>query len=186
MLVVIAIVAILSAVAAFGGMAVVRSARSTTCLGNLGQLYKAAHLYETDNGGLQPPSPLVWADVRDEDGYTWKQDLMRYGPSDEVFYGPSDRYARSPMTTRADFGSFQYTSYTWGLTHLQYSSRTKTTMLFSLESPPHPSDTIFLYDNTITRQDPDSGERWYESAHKDTLNAVYFDGHVKTIPIFKP
>lgn len=190
-LAVIVIIAIVAAIA-FPIFAKARGkANATTCINNMKQLYQALAMYSADHDGLLPPyqnniktgvgvgsGPITFIPERGRELIT---SLEPYTKSSDIWFCPSDKYARAASTE----GSINhlFTSYSLpsdlGMVKITGDVVTIDGSTRRPEIPP--SNRLLLHDNLWPWDD--SGifmEPHY--SHNDTFNFLFFDGHVKNYP----
>jgi prepilin-type processing-associated H-X9-DG protein len=111
----------------------------------------------------------------------WKNALISKGAVDESFYCPSDKKAKTSQS--GEWHDHLDTSYTWDLS-LWFYVRPPAKVV-NLDNIDKPSETILYMDQSELLVD-ESDQRTRKSAHGDTFNAVFVDGHAETRSVSKP
>ncbi|MFM6173190.1 MAG: type II secretion system protein [Sphaerospermopsis kisseleviana] len=198
LLVVIAIIAILAAIAipAYSGM--VQSGKSAKCLSNLRQQGIAVNGYVSENNGLFPADPTG--------NDTWAKYLGPYIPLSKGDSGNVvDRVFRCPAETKVPPSDFQNSVNHYIATYVFFKGSSQNTGPNRLAAVQNPSQTLLIVDGQLNPQN-NSGYNCNTAAtytaytadcnasnptntssvsfrHKgNSMNAVYVDGHVATIP----
>lgn len=188
LLVVIAIIAILAAIL-FPVFAKAReAARATSCRSNLKQLGSSLAMYAQDYDETVATSFMYYSP---SDNLVWWPDLVRpYVKNEQVYLCPSVPSQRlashncsnwrrpvgmTPSTVCTDFTIPDWLGGT-SLANIQDPSGTLNAV---------DSISIEYWDATLhTDQKPiASGQHWTDERHSEKKNALYFDGHVKTVGI---
>lgn len=189
-LVVIAIVMILSAILlpVFNGAR--ESARIATCSNNLKQIGLAINQYVQDSGGFYPNSPSIG-------NCGWASSIYPYLKSEELLQCPSLEYgefrAECPATEviegAGNDGSAYYENWDGSYNLSGNSDFRNFTGPISSIRVKKPSDRILAFDglgqsSTFEQKPPTDLQNLREEGynrHRDGLNALFFDGHVKWI-----
>jgi prepilin-type N-terminal cleavage/methylation domain-containing protein/prepilin-type processing-associated H-X9-DG protein len=183
-LVVIAIIAIIAAILFPIFRSARESAKVTSCLSRLSQIGKAHLLYAADHDSYIPP--FLVQDFLDSNGLKvsgepekWKDALATYGTTDDVFYCPADRFARTDQKYNDLFGgSMKHTSYeqlpTLHGEVTPYGWRVST-------DDTSRSQFQFIQDRAMVK--PDVPYHFAFSVHDNRGNILFLDGRVKTIKV---
>lgn len=118
LLTVIAIIAILVAILFPVFARAKEAARKATCLSNISQISKAMRLYSLDyndyiyfDKGRAGNPPLMQGEYGN--GYFFKRAMKNYIPMWEIWYSPSDEYAKKDFTCATEtFGMWNYSVWT--------------------------------------------------------------------------
>ena len=130
LLTVIAIIAILVAILFPVFARAKEAAKKATCLSNISQLAKAMRLYSLDyneyifwDRGRCDSTPMSTGHYGQ--GYYFKKIMKNYIPNWEIWYCPSDRYAKKDFTSSSEsFGCFNYTASGLGYKGVRHSADT--------------------------------------------------------------
>ncbi|MDX2064671.1 MAG: type II secretion system protein [Fimbriimonadaceae bacterium] len=178
MLVIVAIVAIVSALLTVGISEGRKVAFRSTCLQNLYQLGVATKLYTADADGYLPPYGMWSTFSYEANRAGWKRVLMTYGMSDHQFYCPADPYARS--ATRGQWHDHLDTSYTFTIPAYAFAEPNTKTFRLNMDRIPDAAATpLYLDQEHLVKDDTGHVQRRW-TAHGDQFNALYVDGHVQT------
>lgn len=186
-LVAIAIIGILSALTTVVVLRAVRSASVSECAAHLSQIHKATKLYAIDYDDRTPPYPFVSFQDQDARQADFKQALLTYGATDRLWYCPLDTHKGTDFL--GEWHSFRYTSYTVGPMYPFVSVIDKNGYIdFSFGNVQDPSGFALFLDQTILSHETEGSEVKIQrtSAHVDTINVVYADGHTKALKTPKP
>lgn len=206
-LVVIAILGVLAAIL-FPVLGLIRErGRQTACIGNLQQLYKAFAMYAQSHDGRLPPysnniNQCVNGPRGDtktyklpERGRQLVQALLPYTKSKAIWFCPSDQLAGT--NSQAGYLDRNFSSYH---TPWRLSFQTVTTLWpLKLDNPwplqpgaeSHPLN-VLLSDESWTAPITFSVDASGKTTRKDTptifshnarWNGLFFDGHVKSLPL---
>ncbi|MDX2064670.1 MAG: hypothetical protein SFX74_02900 [Fimbriimonadaceae bacterium] len=178
MLVIVAIVAIVSALLTVGISEGRKVAFRSTCLQNLYQLGVATKLYTADADGYLPPYGFVRLEDYDADRAAWKRALNKYGAKDGQFFCPADPHARTAFV--GNWHDFRDTSYTLALSMTFPAERKSGVFRVSVDTFSRPSEQILYHDQEWKQPGIDGFGVPLMTGHGDVLNAVYLDGHVAT------
>lgn len=157
-------------------------ARVTSCASNLSQIGAALLLYVGDHDEQLPP----FLSGFDQKGMLatpsefspWKMALKPYGAASELFYCPSDMFARrsvgDPFASRADHFQTSYAT-------PRYFGQFAKGGFFdaSMSDFPKPSETLYIFDDGIRVEERRDEESVLLTPHGLGANGVYLDGHTK-------
>lgn len=129
LLTVIAIIAILVAILFPVFARAKEAAKKANCLSNISQLSKAMRLYSLDYNeyifferGRASDNPLAPGGYGQ--GYYMKKIFKTYVPNWDIWFCPSDPYAKQDFTCSAQFGCFNYTASGIGYKAVSHSGDT--------------------------------------------------------------
>lgn len=186
LLVVAGIMAILAAIIMVVFSSARRAAKKTACMSNLSQIGKALHLYALDSDGFAPPyaTRSVSAGgvgVIDGDAQLWRDSLLRYAGSEDVFYCPADQHAKSSFREACiEPGDSVFTSYeTTPVVNGEVSSDKR--VIVSVDNPKF-QNVSYLQDRVCQGRDA-TGKYGYRTYHDAMMSVLFLDGHVKHITI---
>lgn len=196
MLVVIAVIAVITGIAAPAYLDAMARSRQTQCISNLKQLGMALAMYGQDNEGFLPPYsnelPEDWPDWRDQESGGWTHRgypdyrllyaaLNPYVKSHDVWFCPNDPYAGADVLR-------------WNVRHL----RSSYLFLLSIDPPLRvigdikrkssdvilpPSEEVIIMDpNIFTRSIAGATLPWNRGRgceHFKGTNMLYLDGHTR-------
>jgi prepilin-type N-terminal cleavage/methylation domain-containing protein len=189
-LVVMVIIAILSAVifAVAGGVRA--SALRSSCVQNLSQIGKAIDLYAGDYNDMMPPviTDTITTDV---DGLKdtgveikgepekWKELLVAYVKEDSIFYCPQDKHARSEERIRT-WGADRTNRHTSYEVFLAPEWIVAADGAISLQKSQASSTIPYLRDVTLRSLDKDL-DYPYATSHGEWINELFLDGRAKSV-----
>ena len=160
------------------------AAKSQSCLSNLQTISHSLELYRSDADGMFPPYALQDFSAMKERQVDFKRSLGLYGATDDKFYYPLDSHKRTQFL--GEFYSFQNTSYWMPLeVYFAAAAGADEAMVFNPSTVAKPAEMPILADQSwIVEQE--GGQRIRQTAHKDRLNVLHLDGHVKSLPVSPP
>jgi prepilin-type N-terminal cleavage/methylation domain-containing protein len=183
LLVVITIIVIIAAITFSVIRGAKAKAKTTTCISNLQQLWKASALYAADFDTMLPHynirpydnSIIKWPAQAEK----WKAVMMPYVRADDIFYCPADRGAR----TRESFGDVErlnslITSYEQELLQGQ---KTAHGWVLSIDDDKYP-EVSYLQDRISMVRTADGGHT-FVSYHDLRMNGLFLNGSVKNITV---
>lgn len=184
-LIVTAIVAILVAIAVTTAFSVLRGAKSTSCLSNLRSIGQAVAIYTSDHDSLFPPYSFhnVETPMPQEARRRLFKEALQI--ADDTFYCPLDVNRRNKAFS-GEWHDFADTSYTTSVRFLiRQRGGPDGAMIFNLDQVEKPAELLFLHDQEWT-VNKDDGSRVSQTSHKDRVNFLYLDWHVKNEPLVQP
>lgn len=182
-LVVLGIILLLSAIITSATVYGVRAAKVRACASNLKSIYTASSLYSGDHDGYLPPYGFFQSQGIPLNVREFKVALGRYGTIRETWFCKLDENAGTSRV--GEFISFAETSYTMDLGFFLDAifNTQSTAMNFDhLKNPA--AETAYFIDQPILLET--ETERIRVTAHRDKVNVVYADGHLKHVPIWQP
>ncbi|MDX2065090.1 MAG: prepilin-type N-terminal cleavage/methylation domain-containing protein [Fimbriimonadaceae bacterium] len=189
-LVVIAIIVVIAGITFTVSARARFAAKESECMSNLRQIGTGIHLYAGDHDDSMPATPTQTT-MRQIEGSSrmvtvegdpkrWRDSLLRYVGSEQVFYCPLDGFANKAEAYHSDSGvrTNEFTSYqTIELFGWRVQENGTLTARMSEIKP----DVVYLSDS-VRRRLGGSGYP-YETSHGDRISEWYPDGHVKAIPL---
>ncbi len=183
-MIVLAIVLVLAAISYTVALSAVGAAKSSACMSNLSSIWKATSLYAADHDGLIPPHAFEAYGSFIPNQPEFKKLVSPYGAVDSAFYCPADRHARTNF--QGEFYSFAHTSYWMGWrVYFDASSGPGGAMLFHLDLSKNPAEAMLFADQPWI-QEGDNGSQTRLTSHGTMQNAVFVDGHAKTVKVVQP
>jgi prepilin-type processing-associated H-X9-DG protein/prepilin-type N-terminal cleavage/methylation domain-containing protein len=183
-IVVCTVAALLAAIVTTALIKGIFAAKSSSCLSNLQQIAKGLELYRGDNDGFFPPYGFQdFSGIKARQA-EFKRSLDSYGTTDETFFCPLDTHKRTPFL--GEFYSFENTSYWMPLdVYFAASAGPGGAMHFNASNVAKPSELPIFTDQSWLVEE-ESGKRLRQTSHKDRLNVLYLDGHVKSQAVSPP
>lgn len=187
----LAIVLILSALtfAAYGG--VMAHAKQSTCLSNLGQIGKAFALYSDDHSGYGPQyiTDTVVMEVPGTAGTrvlvsgnpkAFRDALLPYAGSKEVFFCPADPAQKTAQILRAD-GSERTNEFTsYQSVNLAWKASNSGGVAIRLDT----ASTSVPYLRDLVLRNLRAGKAYsYYTVHGNRINELFPDGRVKNVSL---
>lgn len=181
--VVMAILAILAALSTVGILAGMRAGKVSACASNLGSIYKALRLYESDHNGFDPPyTTFRLAPTGLDRTRELTESLAPYGMIPDAWACPLDRYAHKDHRSNEQGNSHLYLSYAHTTAILPpWTPDPDGTFSFSLSSVPDPANFVYFRDIPELERD-ELGNPIWTSAHGSHANHLFGDGHTKQVP----
>ena len=169
-----------------------RAAKRITCVGNLSQMGKALALYAADHDNRYPPyNTGDWTNIAQNGQSThdrnpatqFKRALLPYGMTNDQFYCPEDPQAHKddpgpPPAYKSEMTYQHVLDIVW-FQSIDYSIQD--TLIDD------PASKVYLGDSAIGYYKPPGAPAQLPlSPHDTVFNALYFDGHVKGVPVQEP
>lgn len=179
LLVVVAIIGVLAALLLGIVSAAQERGRTTACLSRLRQLHSAFALYSIDYGGYIPPYQNRTRRGVPEQGSLLVAALEPYAVSRQLWFCPSDRFARSPSVV----GDIRHVHASYR-TGLRASALPFRPWSMTMDGPINsrgdtdPSRNELLSDCLWNPRAVLPGDAPY--SHSGRFNWLYFDGHART------
>ena len=157
------------------------SAKRSSCVSNMRQIYYSVNLYVNENNGLLPPVYGPGSPYSE----MWMSRLESYGVNAKVLFCPSDpNFISGASPTNSNHTKTR--SYIWNFISELASSVGQSADLWKIENA---NQTILMgekqskcADHYLSIPAEDPAIRLEEKRHKNVSNYLFVDGHVEALP----